>query len=74
LLTGRSFAAGGAYRTRKHVFTLLGLVRGLSFSGGSAIEFRLTDRKGKLLAADMLYHAGRERKIPRSDEKLLSNL
>jgi hypothetical protein len=74
LLTARSFAAGGAYRTRKHVFTLLGLVRGLSFSGGSAIEFRLTDRKGKLLAADMLYHAGRERKIPRSDEKLLSNL
>ena len=74
LLTARSFAAGGAYRTRKHLFTMLGLVRGLSFSGGSAIQFRLTDREGKLIAADMLYHAERERKIPRRDEMLLSNL
>jgi hypothetical protein len=74
LLTARSFAAGGAYRTRKHLFTLLGFVRGLSFSGGAAILFRLSDKAGRLLAADLLFHAGRERKIPRRDEGLLSNL
>ncbi|HEX8622262.1 MAG TPA: hypothetical protein VF718_09840 [Allosphingosinicella sp.] len=74
LLTARSFAAGGAYRTRKHLFTLLGLVRGLSFSGGAAILFRLSDPKGRLLVADLLYHAGRPGRIPRWYEKLLSNL
>lgn len=74
LLTARSFAAGGAYRIRKHLLTLLGLVRGLSFSGGSAILFRLTDRRGKLLAADVLFHAGRQRQIPRWNDELLSNL
>ena len=53
-------AAGGRYRMRRHLLTVLGLADPLAWSGGAAVRFALLDpRTGALLDSDVVYGAGR---------------
>lgn len=75
ILTVRSLSAGGAYRERTHLLTMLGFVDKLSFSAGAALVFTLTSAKeGRLLASDIVYHSTDRLQTPSATRRtLLSN-
>ena len=69
-------AADGSFRTRKHLFTALGLTEALSFSPGSVVSYSLTDRQtGTLIAGDLLYTSSRNLRLPTgTNTTFLSNI
>lgn len=76
LLTVQLLAAGGAYRTRSHLFTALGFAEKLSISAGAAIHFALRDRaSGTLLAGDLLLDSSGHVRLPGAvTERRIGNL
>ncbi|MGO7359990.1 hypothetical protein ACCS66_35535 [Rhizobium ruizarguesonis] len=57
-LSAKVIKSGGAYRTKKHLFTTLFFGDQLSYSGGAVISFILTDLKTMLVVdSDVIYHA-----------------
>lgn len=65
VLIVRPVAAGGRYRTRKHLFTVLGLAETQSFSVGVAISYTLSDRQtGALMAGDLIFSSSGNLRLP----------
>ena len=65
MLTPKFLKAGGHYRKRKHLFTTLFWGDQLSYSGGAAISFVMTDLKSRrVVVTDVLYHASGNVRFP----------
>lgn len=72
LLSPKVLKTGGHYRTRRHLFTTLFTGDQLSYSGGAAVSFVLSDLKsGRVLLGDVLYHGSGKVRFP-SDVKELN--